>query len=444
MKRIAIIGAGLTGLTAGFYLKKAGIPFVIFEADNRVGGVIKTEAKDGFLFERGPNSGVLSNLETVHLFEALEGCKMTVASEQAKARWIWKNNRWEALPSGLISAIKTPLFTMRDKLKVLKEPFTKKGTNPNENLASMVKRRLGQSFLDYAIDPFISGVYAGDTEYLIPKYALPKLYNLEQKYGSFIKGAIKKAKDTPPEEKAKVSKQIFSTNRGLQGLTDSLAESIGESNIKLDQKDLVINKTDSGYSINKEIFSDVFSSVPADKLNDLMPFLQAEETQAIRQLKYAKIIEVAVGFKQWKGIALNAFGGLLPSKEQRNILGVLFMSSLFKNRAPEQGALLAVFMGGIKKEYLLDLPDIEIKKIVANELSELFHLNDFSPDLFEITRYQKAIAQYGIDSKQRFEAIKNIEKKHKGLHLGGSIIGGIGIPDRIKQGFAFADTVDRR
>jgi len=441
MKHIAIIGAGLTGLTTAFYLKKSGVNCTIFETSAHVGGVINTEKKDGFLFERGPNSGVLSNMETVQLFEDLDNCSIEKASDQAKARWIWKNNRWEALPSGIFSAIKTPLFTFKDKLKVLKEPFVKKGTNPDENLSSMVKRRLGQSFLDYAIDPFISGVYAGDTNYLIPKYALPKLYNLEQKYGSFIGGAIKKAKETPLEEKQKVTKEIFSTSKGLQGLTDSLAKEIGLENIKLNQKELIIDKNAEGYLINGETFSHVVSTVDAQNLSKLLPFISNADLTDITKLKYAKIIEVAVGFKQWKSMPLKAFGGLLPGKEQRDILGILFMSSLFQNRAPKDGALLAVFMGGIKKERLLLLNDSELKELVAKELSELFQLKSFEPDLFEITRYQKAIAQYGIDSKERFEAIKKIEKGHENLFLAGSISGGIGIPDRIKQGVEIAKSI---
>ncbi len=441
MKHIAIIGAGLTGLTTAFYLKKAGINCTVFEASAHVGGVIKTEEKAGFLFERGPNSGVLSNMETVQLFEDLDNCTIEKASDQAKARWIWKNNRWEALPSGILSAIKTPLFTFKDKLKVLKEPFTKKGTNPHENLSDMVKRRLGQSFLDYAIDPFISGVYAGDTNYLIPKYALPKLYNLEQKYGSFIGGAIKKAKETPLAEKQKVTKEIFSTPKGLQGLTDSLAKQISFENIKLNQKELVIDKNAEGYLINGKAFSHVVSTVDAQNLSQLFPFISKTRLNDITKLKYAKIIEVAVGFKQWEGIPLKAFGGLLPSKEQRDILGILFMSSLFKNRAPKNGALLAVFMGGIKKEHLLSQSDNEIKALIVKELSGFFQLKSFKPDLFEITRYQKAIAQYGIDSKERFEAIHQIEKENENLYLAGSISGGIGIPDRIKQGVEIAHAI---
>jgi oxygen-dependent protoporphyrinogen oxidase len=190
-KDIVIIGAGLTGLTLAYYLKKQGKDVLIIEKSDKAGGVINTENENGFVFETGPNTGVVGNPEVAELFEELEGlCEFEAADPSAKRRLIWKKGKWNALPSGFISAATTPLFTIKDKFKVLGEPFRKKGTNPEENLADMVKRRLGDSFLNYAIDPFISGIYAGNPSYLIPKYALPKLFSLEKYYVSFIKGAM--------------------------------------------------------------------------------------------------------------------------------------------------------------------------------------------------------------------------------------------------------------
>ncbi len=433
-KNVAIIGAGITGLTMGFYLKKAGIPFTIFEKSNRVGGVIQTKQTAGFTYETGPNSGVLSNVEVLHLLDNLqETVKLEIGNESAKKRLIWKGNKWHALPSGLLSAVNTPLFTFSDKLRVLGEPFRKKGTNPNENLAEMVKRRLGNSFLDYAIDPFISGIYAGDPEYLIPRFALPKLYQLEQDYGSFIKGAIKKAKLPKTPDEKRVTKAIFSFEGGLQSLTDVLYKIIGKEAVKCNQQDIKVTLTDNGYQIDKQHFTNVISTVNAHYIPNLFPFLQTQETTAINQLKYAKVIEAGIGFKQWNGMNINAFGGLVPMKEKRDILGVLFMSSIFQNRAPKDGALLTVFIGGTRREELTKLPENQLKEILSKELSQMLQIKDFNPDLFELNYYDKAIAQYGLDSEARLQAIENIEKKHLGLTLAGSIRDGVGIADRIKQ-----------
>jgi len=441
MKKVAIIGAGITGLTLAYQLKKAGIGFTIFEKKNRIGGVIKTESKDGFLFERGPNSGVLSNMELWQLITDLKNdCDLSIGNPLAAKRLIWKNNKWNALPSSILTAIKTPLFTFGDKLRVLGEPFRKKGANPDENLAEMVKRRLGNSFLDYAIDPFISGIYAGNPEYLIPKYALPKLYNLEQEYGSFIKGAIGKKKTVSKEEKSKITKEIFSFKNGLIDLVKALEKQIGSENIKLNQA-VLINANEKGFTVNEETFSTVVSTINAKAIPQVSPFLAKEKIAKITNLQYAKVVEVSIGFKNWQGMNLDAFGGLVPMKEQKNILGALFMSTIFENRAPKGGALFTVFVGGTRKEALTKLDDNMLKNTIAKDFKAMMQLDDFKPELFELSRYDKAIAQYGLDSKARFEAIVQLEKEYQGLYLAGSMRNGVGIADRIKQAVDLAKEI---
>jgi len=349
-KRVAIIGAGITGLTTAFYLKKAGIPFTIFEKSDKIGGVMQSKSDGTFLYETGPNSGVIAQAEMAELFEDLKDkCEIELANDASEKRLIWKNGHWKALPSGLISAVTTPLFKFTDKLRVLGEPFRKKGNNPNEDLASLVKRRLGQSFLDYAIDPFILGIYAGDPSYIVPKYALPKLYNLEQDYGSFIGGAIKKSRIPKTEADKKANRKIFSSKGGLTKLISALVEEIGKENIITETEVEVLNNS-FALKVNgkKEQFSEVVFTGTATKLSSLMPFLEKDLLAPIESLHYAKVVEASIGFKIWEGIKLDAFGGLVPYREDKNILGVLFMSSLFKNRAPEGGALFTIFSGGIR------------------------------------------------------------------------------------------------
>ena len=242
---VAIIGAGLTGLTTAFYLKRAGINFQVFEKSDKPGGVINTVTKNGFTFETGPNTGVLGQPEAAELIENLRNeCELEIADENAKARWIWKGKKWEPLPSGILGGIKTPLFTFADKLRLLGEPFRKKGTNPNETLKELVLRRMGQSFLDYAVDPFILGIYSGDPAKIVPKYALPKLYRLEQEYGSFIGGSIKKARQPKTDWEKKATREVFSVKGGLKNLIDALVKNIGEENIIYNCNDLRFEKTD--------------------------------------------------------------------------------------------------------------------------------------------------------------------------------------------------------
>jgi len=146
------------------------------------------------------------------------------------------------------------------------------------------------------------------------------------------------------------------------------------------------------------------------------------------------VIEVSIGFEKWEGIKLDGFGGLIPSAEKRDILGILYMSSLFTGRAPEGGALLSIFMGGVRRQDLIGLTDREIKNIVEKECVSLLGITDFNPDLFKIIRHPWAIPQYGSESGERFATIAKLENQYKGLIIGGNMRNGIGMADRIQQG----------
>jgi oxygen-dependent protoporphyrinogen oxidase len=226
-KDIVIIGAGLTGLSLAHFLKKKGRRPLVLEKDERPGGVIQTFSENGFVYESGPNTGVLSTKEIALLFEELNGnCTVETGQGGANKRYVMKNGRWEPLPSGLFSAVKTPLFTLGDKFRILGEPFRQPGTNPDESVADMVRRRLGNSFLDYAVDPFISGIYAGDPSRLVTRYALPKLYALEQNYGSFIKGTIRKSREKKSDDDRKATREVFSARGGLGSIISALAKEV--------------------------------------------------------------------------------------------------------------------------------------------------------------------------------------------------------------------------
>jgi len=439
--RVAIAGAGLTGLTTAFYLKKRGIPFQVFEKSDRTGGVIQTHHENGFTFEAGPNTGLLSRPEVVELLEDLQDeCTVEVADQSARSRWIWKKNKWVPLPSGVKSGVTTPLFTFSDKLRLLGEPFRKKGDDPNETLAGLVLRRMGRSFLNYAIDPFILGIYSGDPARLVTQYAFPKLYWLEQDYGSFIGGAFKKAKEPISERDKKATKEIFSVKGGLVNLIASLEKKIGKENITLGCSSLSFQKkTDKYYtSFDNEGFSHVISTVGSYELETLFPFITEKQFEPLKKLQYSRVVQVALGFKNWSGMPLKAFGGLVPFIEQRRILGVLFLSSFLKDKAPAGGALMSVFLGGVRRQEISELNDDEIYSIVEDELTEMLRPESFTPDLFKVFRYDHAIPQYSFESEEKLKAIKDVENTFPGLILGGNIRDGIGIADRINQGRTIA------
>ncbi|MEN9444613.1 MAG: hypothetical protein RIS47_1503 [Bacteroidota bacterium] len=448
--RVVIIGAGLTGLSTAYKLKQAGVSFCVLESSERVGGVIQTQSQDGFVVEGGPNSGVIGNTEVIKLFDQLgNACTLEEAKDAVKKRYILKNGKWHALPMGIWSAITTPLFSLYDKFRILGEPFRRPGTDPHESLAALVQRRMGKSFLNYAIDPFILGVYAGDPALLVPKYALPKLYNLEQTYGSFIGGTIKKGREPKTEIEKRVSRKVFSVKGGLQSLTDTLYEKAGNENFVLSAKDVSVKPLEKGFEISykhngvghKLQCEQVITTTGAFTLAAILPFVANETMQKITNLHHTRVVELQLGFRKWNGIPLDGFGGLIPFRENRQILGVMYMSSLIDNRAPEGGALCAVFVGGVRRQDLYELPDKELLEIALREFDTLMQTNGQKPDFVAFNRYEKAIPQYYANSGARFEACDTIEAQYPGLYIGGNLRDGIGMADRIQQAANLAKKV---
>jgi protoporphyrinogen/coproporphyrinogen III oxidase len=447
-----IIGAGLTGLTTAFYLKRAGWDVTIIERAQKPGGSIQTFREDGFIFESGPNTGIVTQPEVTDLFNLLgPDFKFEPANEDAKRRLIWKDGRWYALPQCIRDGIRTPLFAWKDKFKLLFEPFRKKGNNPDESLEQLVRRRMGTSFLNYAVDPFILGIYAGDPSKLITRFALPKLYQLEQDYGSFIKGSIKKHGQKKTPEQQKVTRKLFSVTGGLENLVNALVSFIGEENFIYNCRKVSV------YPKDKELFTvsyikdgethtastrHVVTTTGAGEVDSLLPFLNQTEKQAICNLTYAKVIQVAIGFKKWRGLPLKAFGGLVPHIENRKILGILFPSVFLKGRAPDGGALLSVFMGGVRNPEMLYLDDAIIKSMVMDELKCMLLIPDDEPDLFRIFRHHHAIPQYGITTGERLTTIAKIESQFPGLIMAGNLRDGIGMADRIRQGTLIAKQME--
>ncbi|RMD52137.1 MAG: protoporphyrinogen oxidase, partial [Nitrospirae bacterium] len=222
---VIVVGSGISGLSTAHFLIKKGYKVLIIEKDEHIGGVIKTDRIDGFLVEYGPNS-TLDTTPILHLLFKDIGVEDDVvyANPLAKNRYIVRNKRLQPVPTGLLSFLKTPLFSKSAKMRILKEPFIPPSKKEDESLSEFVIRRLGREFLDYAIDPFVAGVYAGLPQELSVKSAFPKLYNLEKKYGSLIKGAIlgywQRRKQ---KERSKQSAPMLSFRYGMQTLTDAIA-----------------------------------------------------------------------------------------------------------------------------------------------------------------------------------------------------------------------------
>jgi oxygen-dependent protoporphyrinogen oxidase len=451
--QVVVIGAGLTGLTTAFHLTKSGHQVTVLERADRIGGQIHTHEEAGFVFESGPNTGVVSYPEVAELFTALTPqCELETAREAAERRLIWKGNRFHPLPSGLSGAVFTPLFTLPDKFRILGEPWRKKGTDPNESVGALARRRLGRSFVDYAVDPFLSGVYAGNPDTLITRYALPKLYNLEQEYGSFVRGAIAKAKLPKTDRDRLATKKVFSARGGLSRLTDALGNAIGKEHIVTGAADAQIQPSEQGWQVTYTRRSDntaqrllcdrVITTVGAYALPALLPFVPKEEMSLISNLRYAPVMQVSVGLRQQLDPAFFAFGGLVPTREKQPVLGILFPAACFQGRTPEGGTLLSYFIGGMQHPDLFNKSNEEIETMVTETLHTMLKLPaGTTPELIRIFRHEHAIPQYELSSGTRFDTIDRLQKQYSGLILAGNIRGGIGMADRIRQATEVAASI---
>lgn len=446
---VIIIGAGLTGLTLAYHLRRLGRKVQILESSQHVGGAIQTFHQEGFTFESGPNTGVVGSVEVAELLEHESDLRL-IADPSAKKRLILKGGRFYPLPSGPKSGLQTPLISLGDKFRVLLEPFRKPGKDPDESLAHLVERRLGKSYLEYAVDPFIGGIYAGDPRRLVTRFALPKLYALEQTYGSFIRGAIAKHRAPKAPKSELITREVFATHGGLSTLTDRLAELIGRERIYLGVSACSLTPHPEGHWEARYIQADeshclrgrhVVTTCTAPQLQSLLPFLSETDLAPILSLRYAPVVQVSWGKRELSLPHFHAFGGLVPSLEDKQLLGILNPSACFPDRAPKGGTLLSIFLGGMRSPGLIDASDEEIRQIVSDRLRRLLGI-DCEPDLIRIFRHRYAIPQYEASSEARLTQISTLEALHLGLHLAGAIRDGIGMSDRVRQATLLAHELD--
>lgn len=446
---IVIIGAGITGLTCAFQLRRKNRGVTLLECKDRVGGQIQTVKVDGFTFESGPNTGVVKYPEVAELFEQLSGhCELETALESSKRRLIWKNGQFCELPSGLMSAIRTPLFTWQDKFRILGEPWRAKGEDPNESVGALAERRLGKSYVDYAVDPFLSGVYAGDPYRLPARLALPRLYALEQQYNSFIRGSIAKARIPKTERDRKATKKVFSAKGGFSMLVNALTEAIGMENIITSAKDITVSPDGKGGWDVCYVKNDaqvhihamhVVTTCGAYALPQLLPFVDSTCMSELSNLYYAPIVQMGVGIRDCGGNQWQAFGGLVPSCEKKNLLGILFPSACFQERAPKNGAIFSFFIGGIRHPDYLMKSDEELNGWVNDSLHEMLRYPlGKKADEIRIFRHEKAIPQYEVTTDARLRAIDQLKRQYPTLTIAGNLRDGIGMGDRIKQAYDVA------
>jgi protoporphyrinogen/coproporphyrinogen III oxidase len=439
-KKIAIIGAGISGLSSAYWLNKQGAQVTVYEKNTRPGGSIITEKTDGYLVDLGPNS----TLETSEVLSALIneiGLKneKIYANEVASNRYVLKNNTLHAIPMSAQLFLKTKLFSATAKLRLLKEPFIKPTDGQDISLADFVRYRLGNEFLDYAINPFVAGVYAGDPKTLSTEAAFPKLYSLEQKYGSFIKGAIKGARERKKrKEVAKDRAKLFSFKNGMQCFTDRLSELLKDK-VQTNSTISSLKKTGNGYTLlvekegekEKVSFDRIVLCTPAWALKDLLEELAPEQAAKLQHIRYPAVNVVFTGFHK-KDIKrkLDGFGFLVPEVEQKKILGSIWSSTIFLGRAPKDYVAFTTFVGGTRNPEIAGLDDAALLKLVQEDINTIVGLRG-QPSFTRIKRWEKAIPQYTMGYQKYQKMFSLLEEQIPGLYFAGNFRRGISVGDSV-------------
>ena len=453
MKSVAIIGAGITGLTAAFYLKRQGVPVAVFEAGGRVGGVIQSVRQDGFLAEFGPNTILETSPKIKQLIidAGLQSRKLDT-DPKAEARYVVRYGRPIEMPGKPLGFFTTPLFTAKAKLAVLREPFIKpRRDGVEESIGQFVVRRFNQEFLDHAIDALVAGIYAGDPNKLSLPHAFPKLKALEDNYGSMIKGQIFGARDRNKSgEVAKDRAAKFSFDEGLQVLPDTLAALLGDS-LKLNTLVTKLSQTTNGWRVTtgqgEAEFNKVIYCGTAYQLAELgiEAAQQRRPTDPFSEINYPPVGAVVLGFRREDVVhPACGFGMLIPKIEGFKILGTIFSSALFPNRAPVGHITLTSYIGGARYPELGLLPPEKLVEATMADLRVLLGVKG-QPVFTHTKTWPQAIPQYNVGYGKYRDLLNNLEAKvpnlffaghyRDGVSLGDSIVSGVNIAERVGKTF---------
>jgi len=445
--QVAVIGAGITGLSAALELRARGAQVTVYESADRVGGVITTVHRDGYLVEAGPTSlTTTSALEGLIARLGLEE-KRIAPSAAAKRRYIVRDGAPVPLPSGPGSLMSTKALSASAKMRLLREPFVTavRGAD-DESIASLVRRRLGDEILTYMVNPFVAGIYAGDPERLSARHAMPLLYHAERRHGSLLVGGMKEARARAGVVK---HKGITSFTDGLGTLPLAMAAALGPR-VRLGARVRRLAREGDGWRLHAEraggteeqFFDAIVWAGPAHALESLgLPAEARAGVAPVIALRHPPLATLALGFRR-SAVAhpLDGFGLLCPEIERRTVLGVLFSSSVFAGRAPEGQVLLTCFIGGERSPALGAAPLDELLPLVLRDLEQLLGVRE-APGFVHHQQWPRAIPQYELGHEAVVNGAAHVESALPGLYLTGQWRAGVALGDCIQQGQATAARV---
>ena len=452
-RNIVIIGGGISGLALAWFLQCKGVSVRLLESRPQVGGAIFTAVKQGFRIEHGPNSTMQ---KPGHPDDAIGRLiqslglepRLRVANRAAERRYVLRDGRLQALPSSPGDFFLSRFFSWKTKSRLLLEPFIGQASE-EESIATFVRRRLGPEFLDYVIEPFVSGVYAGDPALLSVQAAVAKIYALERDHGSLIRGALHQGQVLKGAGLPKG--RLISFDQGMGVLPKTIAEKLSPTVVHtlftvtglqpMDQGQWHIYGEDSQGNRQTLEAETVVLSVPAVVAAALIAPFAPNSAHALRAIPYAPIASVALGYRRARvEHPLDGFGFLVPRREKMQLLGGLFSSTLFADRAEKDKVLLTAFIGGAMNPHILDLSDQALVGQVESDLDRCLH-SGIPADFVHVTRYSAAIPQYTLGHLQRIRQVEAGLIHHPGIYLRANWRDGISVADCIRHSERLAETI---
>jgi oxygen-dependent protoporphyrinogen oxidase len=448
MPHVGVIGGGIAGLTAAYRLQQQDVSVQLLEATDRVGGVIQSTQTDGFLVEHGPNSLRPSEVLEETIANLGLADERVWADDTASTRYVVRDGQPMALPTSVGSFLTTDLFSTRAKLRLLAEPLIgRHSAEDEESLAAFTRRRLGPEVLDYAVAPFVGGVFAGQPEQLSARHAFERLVELEEEYGSLFWGALRSDSSSAAPDDAPSS--LFSFRDGLETLPAALGHTLGDAITRKapvtalrhdgEQWTATVDAPENGPSTYS--FEAVICTVPLHALGQI----ELDTPVALDPLDeatYPPVSVVALGYER-DAVAhpLDGFGMLVPPVEdQFDVLGTIFSSTLFPNRAPDNDVLLTTFVGGARNPSLAEESPSAIQDVVGRDLDRLLDVEG-EPVFARQVHWPRAIPQYTLGYGAVKDTLSALETTHDRLFFAGNYRDGVAVGDAMASGASAAQRV---
>jgi oxygen-dependent protoporphyrinogen oxidase len=435
MTRTVVVGAGLSGLSAAWALARGNADVAVLEASPRAGGVVRTEARGGYLLELGPNT-VRPSAELWRLIEELGLAGDALLADPRATRYVDYGGTLHPLPSGPASFLGSRLLSLSGKVRLLSEPFRRSAGPPDESVRDFARRRLGEEAADRLVEPFVAGIFAGRAARLEAASAFPRLVGWERAKGSIVRGAIASRRGVTQSPHA--PKGLLSFREGLETLPRALARSLGAAFQPGREARSLEPRAGGGWTVATSagpLETDrVLLASPAAVAARLVAGFAPGAARALEAIPHPPL---AVLHLSWPEAALvrplHGFGHLVCPSPERRILGAVWSSSLFPGRAPEGRALMTVFLGGAREPEILAQGDGQLAELAARDL-EAEGLVRGSPELVLATRWERAIPQYEIGHAERLASLEAAEARFPGLRFLGNYRGGISVADVVASG----------